>query len=432
MKKDASWNLLNGIFEGFKKFPLFKWIYKLSWAPGVYHFFLALLGVIIYRFPGRKILVIGITGTKGKTTTVELLKSVLQKSGDKTASLSSAYISIGDKIDKNPFGNSMPGRFFVQYFLRKAVNEGCKYAVIEVTSQGVVQHRHNFIPWSKAMFLNIHPEHIESHGSFEKYLEAKVEFFKYAAHSNKKSVFFMYSKDKYVDVFKEVIGRSSNILFSEEDIKDFDFIVPQPLKGDFNRINIAAVVAVAKNLNIPKENIKKGIEDFIGVKGRMEVVIKDPFWAVVDYAHTPESLEAVYHYWKNEINLKNKLICVLGSAGGGRDKWKRIKFGEVAGSYCDKIILTNEDPYDEPPISIIEEIEKGLLNSSNSNWVLEKNYWKIIDRQEAVNKAVVLAKNGDAVICTGKGSEEWIHLENGKKTPWSERESLLKALSFKK
>ena len=163
--KANSWERVNKILEGFKKFPLFRFLYRISWAPRVYHFFLALAGALIYYFPSRKIKVIGVTGTKGKSTTVELISFFLEKAGYKTAFFSSVHIKIGDEIKNNRFGNSSPGRFFLQYFLRQAVNNSCRYAIVEITSQGAFLFRHRFIAWDGAVFLNIHPEHIEAHGS---------------------------------------------------------------------------------------------------------------------------------------------------------------------------------------------------------------------------------------------------------------------------
>src|SRR3989344_6352679 len=154
-----------------KKFiPLF----LLSW----YHFLLSFLGAILYRFPSRKIKVIGVTGTNGKTTAVHLIIAILEKAGFKTASLSSIQFKIGEKVWPNTFRMTMPGRFVIKKFLRKAVDAGCQYAVLEVASEGIKQHRHRFINFEAAVFTNLTPEHIESHGSFENYKKAKGEFFK--------------------------------------------------------------------------------------------------------------------------------------------------------------------------------------------------------------------------------------------------------------
>jgi UDP-N-acetylmuramyl-tripeptide synthetase len=423
-----SWNIFNEIFEGFKKFPLFKLAYRLSWAPKTYHYTLALLGAIIYLFPSRKLKVIGVTGTKGKTTTIELISSILEAAGYKTAVLSSVNLKIGSKIKKNTFGNSLPGRFYTQYFLSQAVKAGCNYAIIEVTSQGIPLSRHRFIFWDRAVFLNIHPEHIEAHGSFENYLKAKLSFFEYVARhpGAKNPEFFIQSQDGHAEDFIRAAGNFSVVRFSPQTLDALKIKLPSSLSADFLKINIAAAVAVTRSFNISEGAIKKGVENFKGVEGRMEVVVQKPFRAVVDYAHTPDSLEAVYKYLKK--GSREKMICVLGSTGGGRDKWKRPILGKVAAQYCDKIILTDEDPYDENSFSILEDIEKGFSQVPGSKFqVSSKNYWKILDRREAIKKAVSLAKAGDTVICTGKGSEEWIHLAKGQKLPWSEK-GIIKSL----
>jgi len=386
-----------------------------------YHWKLNLLGALLYGFPSRKITVIGVTGTKGKSTVLALLSDILEKAGYKTALISSVTLKINGKIQKNRTSNSMPGRFFIQRFLSDAVNAGCDFTLIEVTSQGIIQHRHKFIFWDRAVFLNIHPEHIEGHGSFENYLKAKLSFFEYISwHPGSKNLqFFINVQDSYEKEFVQAAGNFPVVYFSSQLTDGFKLKIPQSLSADFLKINIAAAIAVAQSFNIPKEAIKKGIEGFRGVEGRMEIVIQKPFKAVVDYAHTPDSLEAVYKYLKK--GGQGKMICVLGSAGGGRDKWKRPALGKIAAQYCNRVILTDEDPYDENPMAIVDEIGKGYMENGGKTSNLEK----ILDRTQAIKKAISIARAGDTVICTGKGSEEYIHLAHGKKIPWSERQVIL-------
>jgi len=394
----------------------------------IYHWLLSFGGALWFCFPSRKITVIGITGTKGKTTTVALISDILEKGGQKTAFVSSDSIKIGSSIQKNRTGNSMPGKFFLQQFLHKAVLEGCTTAIIEVTSQGVIQHRHKFIFWDRAVFLNIHPEHIEAHGSFENYLSAKVSFFDYVAkhHYFKKPQFIINKDDQNWVKFAKAARGFNVVYFSVSDLGNLKINIPERLSGDFNKSNIAAAVAIAKSLNVSDLAIKGGIENFAGVEGRMEVVVSSPFTCVVDYAHTPVALEAVYQFWHSKKRPEGKLICVLGSAGGGRDKWKRPKLGEIATKYCDYIILTNEDPYDEDPEEILNQIEKGIIQFSSKT-----PFVKIIDRRQAIEKALLEAKKGDVVICTGKGSEEFIHLKKGKKIPWSDKKVILECINKK-
>jgi UDP-N-acetylmuramoyl-L-alanyl-D-glutamate--2,6-diaminopimelate ligase len=207
--------------------------------------------------------------------------------------------------------------------------------------------------------------------------------------------------------------------------------VPKFLLSDFNAENVAVAVAIAKELGIPNQFVEEALVNFEGVPGRMEFITAGSYTAVVDYAHTPDSLEAAYRAVKpapNATYRDPKLICVLGAAGGGRDRWKRPAMGTIASDYCDEIILTNEDPYNEDPRSIIHEIRSGILGGEPDL----ANVYEILDRNEAIKKAVNLMKAGDVVIGTGKGSEDWIHVARGGKIPWSEREAFEAALHERK
>ncbi len=164
-----------------------------------------------------------------------------------------------------------------------------------------------------------------------------------------------------------------------------------------------AAIKIAMNLGVSLENCQKALQKFKGLQGRMEIVTKEPFTVIIDYAHTPEALEQVY----KTLNGSN-LICVLGSCGGGRDKWKRPVLGKIANQYCKKVIITNEDPYDEEPTDIVNQVA-GNTNAE-----------KILDRKEAIKKALSLAQANDIVIITGKGSEPWMCVKNNKKIPWSD------------
>jgi UDP-N-acetylmuramoyl-L-alanyl-D-glutamate--2,6-diaminopimelate ligase len=201
------------------------------------------------------------------------------------------------------------------------------------------------------------------------------------------------------------------------------------LLSEFNEENIAVAAAIAKKFGIEDAVIENAILNFGGVPGRMEFVRANGYTAVVDYAHTPDSLEAAYKAVKPKPsnNYPNpRLICVLGAAGGGRDKWKRPAMGAIAARYCDEIILTDEDSYDEDPAAIVAAIKEGILSENYPTAALHE----ILDRKMAIEKAVALARPGagDVIIGTGKGSEEWIHRSRGTKIPWSERVAFEDAL----
>ncbi len=433
----------------------------MSALTNLYHLFLAWAGAVIYRHPSRRLYVVGVTGTKGKSTVVELINAVLVAAGEKTALLNSVRVKVADSSEPNPTSNTMPGRFALQRFLRRAADAGCAYAIIEVTSQGVVQNRHRFIDFDAAVFLNLHPEHLESHGSFEAYRAAKVRFFAdVAARSKKQAKQFIINADDGASGFfaDAIAGRGAVRYFSRErfvalrlgstsltmdrsgqnhdEIGDW-FTAP------FNLANAAAAEAFAGARGINWETVRAALKGFTGVPGRMEVIQERPFRVVVDYAHTPDSLSLVYETLASnrprrphgvgapteasELTPTPQLICVLGSAGGGRDVWKRPEFGRIAAAFCRDIILTDEDPYDELPEKIIKEIAEGCRNEERGTKD-EGRVHTIVDRGEAIAKAVSLAREGDVVIITGKGSERSIHRARGARQPWSDREAVEAAL----
>ncbi len=408
------------IFSSIKKI-----LYRLPGIVSLYHFCFAFCAAFFYGFPGRKIFVIGVTGTKGKTTVVHLMDAILEAAGKKTALLSSVMVKIGDKREKNASDMTMPGRFFVQKFLRQAVTAGCEYAILEVTSQGVLQHRHRFIRFARAFMINIHPEHIEAHGSFEAYRKAKLDFLRYAG--RKGALIFINADDKNANFFRSELHTLPVRLYSLRDTftEEIAANATRLALSDFNKENISAAVSLARDIGIKDEVIRLAIRDFSGVPGRMDYAQTKPFSVVVDYAHTPDSLEAVYRALKPK---KENLICVLGSAGGGRDKWKRPALGEIASRYCTKIILTNEDPYEENPADITREIGQGIPQFK----LKEVEIYNVMDRGEAIKEAIDMAQKDDVVVITGKGSEEWIHAAGGKKIPWSDKEITEEILRNKK
>ncbi len=420
-----------------------------SFLLSFYHYLLALIGAFLYGFPSKKIIIIGVTGTGGKSTVVEMTAEILEEAGYKTASLSSIKFRIGEKEWPNTLKMTMPGRFKLQKFIKKAVRAGCKYLVLEVTSEGVKQYRHRFINFDTAVFTNLSPEHIEAHGGFERYRKAKLKLFQKTKNIHiinlddenakyflgvpaKRKIFFSLKKEMDSERFKVV--RAENI---KEEISGLSFTVKNidfnlELLGSFNIDNALAAICVGLSQGISLEICKKALEKIKAMLGRMEVVIKEPFKVIVDYAHTPQSLKKVYETLNNlkpiTYNLKPNLICVLGSCGGGRDKWKRPILGKLAAKYCGKIIITNEDPYDEDPGHILSMIKSGISNSQFSI----SNFYEILDRRKAIKKALELAKPGDSVIITGKGSEPWMCVADGKKVPWDDRKVVKECLIEKK
>jgi UDP-N-acetylmuramoyl-L-alanyl-D-glutamate--2,6-diaminopimelate ligase len=330
---------------------------------------------------------------------------------------------------------TMPGRFANQKFLRRAVKEKCRYALMEMTSEGAVQNRHKYIEIDAMIFTNLSKEHIEAHGSFENYREAKLKLFKAFSDSEKENKVSIINADdknaKYFAVFKAdqmwFYGLDKSTDISDKVLKtlsvtDYKFTkygmeftlggldMKSKLFGKFNLYNILSAVSFARSQGIDWEIIKRAIEKFPGVRGRVEFVEEGQnFKIVVDYAHTPDSLEKLYKTFESQ----NK-ICVLGSAGGGRDKWKRSEMGRIASENCSELILTDEDPYDENPQDIARDIAKGIKSPFK--------YRIVLNRREAIKEALSKAKEGEIVLITGKGTDPYIMGPDGEKVRWDDAE----------
>jgi len=417
----------NGVKEFIKKFipaPLISF----------YHFLLIFLGALIYRFPSRELKMIGVTGTNGKTTVVEMIFRILGEAGYKVALANSIRFKIGKKEWPNELRMTMPGRFKLQRFLREAVDSGCKFAVLEVTSEGIKQYRHKFIDFEVAIFTNLTPEHIEAHGSFGKYRGTKGRLFQAT-----KNIHVINIDDENAEYFLQFPAKKKYTYgLNKGDIDNRDLQLNLQLIGNFNIYNALAAICAGLSQGISLEKCKEVIEKIEGIPGRMELVISEPFKVFVDYAFTPNALRKVYETLlkskiKNRVSIygndgeeengvffahqKSKMICVLGSCGGGRDKWKRPVLGSLAAKYCDEVIVTNEDPYDEDPHQILSEIKSGIFKSQFPI----SNFYEILDRRQAIRKSLELAKTGDTVVITGKGCEPSICIAGGKKIPWDDR-----------
>ena len=429
-----------------------------------YHKVLAYLADFFYNHPSSKLIVIGVTGTAGKSTTVNLIGKILEEAGLKVGLTTTMNFKIGEKEWINKTKMTMPGRFFMQKILKEMVKANCQYAIIETSSEGILQFRHLGIDYDIAVFTGLHPEHIEAHGSFENYKKTKGKLFEKLEKRKEKFIdgkrikkvivvnlddenadyFLSYKADEYygyslnsksqisnpkkIQNLKIKIFKAENIKLADDGssftVDGVDFKIN--LLGEFNIYNCLASIAVALSQNIDLKICQRALEKIKFLPGRMEIVVEKPFKVIVDYAHTPKELENVYQFVKFKLkNQKSKIIGVLGSAGGGRDKWKRPVLGEIASQYCDFIILTNEDPYDEDPDQILSEIKTGILNSQFPI----SNLFEILDRREAIRKAISLAKENDIVIITGKGSEPWICVAHGKKIPWDDRKVVKEELT---
>jgi UDP-N-acetylmuramoyl-L-alanyl-D-glutamate--2,6-diaminopimelate ligase len=400
-----------------------------------YHFALGFLGALLYGFPSNKLTVIAVTGTKGKSTTSEILFNILNEAGVKTSLISTIKFAIGNKTRRNLLKMTTPGRFSLQKFLNKSVKEGCTHAVIEISSEATLLYRHRFIKLDGLIFTNLSPEHIERHGSYENYRDAKLNIARHVLSSeNGKKILTINTDDKEAPLFEnlgkfKVINKVSinNAKPFETNCESSHFTwrekaIETKLIGEFNILNALLAMETAKTLGVSEDNITKTIEKISLIRGRLEKIdMGQNFLVVVDYAHTADSLEKLYGAF-----LGKRKICVLGGTGGGRDKWKRPKMGEVASRYCDEIILTNEDPYDEDPEKIISDIRTGISNNKVE---------VIIDRRRAINRALRKATADSAVLISGKGTDPYIMGPNNTKEEWDDakvaREELEKVLTKK-
>lgn len=393
-----------------------------------YHYALAYIGNLIYRSPSKSLTVIAVTGTKGKSTVVELIAAILKADGHKVGSLSTIQFSINDTVTRNLFKMTMPGRFFVQHFLREAVDAGCTHAVIEMTSEGARQFRHKFIELDALVFTNLTPEHIESHGSFENYKKAKLQIAKQLEDSGKQPRYIVANIDDEHGYDFLAVEVEEKLPYKLSDLKLYtlhkdgvglifsngneEMTLRVPLVGLFNVYNALAAITLTRALGVPMTTIEHALRSLSPVRGRVEHIHspKDSpkqITAIVDYAHTPDSLEKLYQAFKDVHK-----VCVLGNTGGGRDTWKRPEMAAIAARYCDQVILTNEDPYDEDPRKIVEDMAKGIADKSKLEIIL--------DRRLAIATALQNAPNNGYVIVSGKGTDPYIMGPHNTKQEWSD------------
>lgn len=341
----------------------------------------AVLANLIYGLPSKRLAIIGITGTSGKTSVAHLTYHLLLKAGYKTALISTISAKIGQKEIDIGLHVTNPDPFALQKLIKKIKSKGYTHLVLEVTSHGLDQHRCWGVAFDYGLITNLAHEHLDYHGSIEKYHQAKLKLLKMA----KNTVTFKASKD-------------------------------------FLKSNQNAASSLAKAVGIDQKTIKKALKSFPGVPGRMEIIQTNPFTVVIDFAHKPDALESALITLRK---LKPKRIISVFGCAGLRDHQKRPLMGEIAAKLSDITILTAEDPRTESVKNINDQIEKGFKKAKGKNLI------RVPDRHLAINKAIALAESGDVVALFGKGHEKSMcfgtieHL-------WSEHQSVKKALKQRK
>ncbi|HUC95661.1 MAG TPA: UDP-N-acetylmuramoyl-L-alanyl-D-glutamate--2,6-diaminopimelate ligase [Candidatus Saccharimonadia bacterium] len=392
------------------------------------HLIEAMIAQALNGFPAKDLVVIGVTGTDGKTSTATFIHQLLVSNGYKSSMMSTISVDYGDGqgLKPNPTRMTVMDVSDLVRSIKKIKATGTKYLVLETTSHALAQRRVWGIPYSIAVLTNIYHEHLDYHKTFNNYLNAKLRMFQ-QTDSNKKGyrVGIINDEDKYATKFVKSIKnpitygiKSGDITASDIKISASGSTYAAKINGDiyhitcnipgtFNISNSLAAILVGRTLGLSVKQIEKGIAELKSVEGRMTYVDEGQnFGVIVDYAHTPDSFEVVFKEAKKITN--NRIIVVFGSAGR-RDEEKRSIQGEIAGEYCDIVIATEEDDRDVDGEEILSQIAKGAEKAGKE---LSQNLFLIHDRTRAVAKAIDMAKPGDLVLLLGKGHEKSI-LTNG-------------------
>ncbi len=412
------------------------------------------LAAAIYGYPGRKLKIIGVTGTNGKTTTANMIAKILEKANYKVGLATTINFKIGREEWVNQTKMTTVSPFQLQKFLKQCLDAGCHWVIVETTSHAIAQYRNFGINYHMAILTNITHDHLDYHKTFEEYRDTKAKLF-----STGQTINILNNDDKSIEYFEKLMAK--DIVSYGTDMPDverrgrpdilgkkiilestgsmFTVITPTSqiginlrLPGKFNIYNALAALSVAYVLKIHLDVAKQALEEIDNVPGRMEKVeLGQSFAVIIDYAHTPDALEKVYQTLT--AAKRARIISVLG-ATGDRDRSKRPILGALAGKFADIVIVTDEDPYTEDPERIMEEVAAGVPRGADpKNPKVEgKNFFMIPDRREAIFHGINLAYKDDIVLITGKGAEE-VMVVGHTKVPFSDKkiakEALLKRMN---
>lgn len=399
-----------------------------------YHLPLSIFAAVWFGFPGKKLNIIGITGTNGKTTTTNLIGRILEESGKKIAMASTINYQMGDRRWVNVSKYTTTSAWQVQQFLAMALREGIEWVVLETSSHALHQFRVWGVPYYAAVITNVTREHLDYHKTDAEYRKAKKLLFQQA----KRAVvnLDMLRPEEYLtgdylekntystkNSAADVVASNINLDFKGAEFIALGRTFRTKLPGLFNIENALAAIATGKLLGISIDTLVSALAKVEGIPGRMELVPNTrSLDIIIDYAVTPDALEKLY---SAVLPLKipgTKIVHVFGACGE-RDRGKRPIMGQIVSERADIIILTNEDPYYEDPERILDEVTVGVVKKK-----IDETFFRILDRRLAIRKALELAEEGDIVLITGKGAEETMAL-GAKRIPWKERQIIEEELS---
>lgn len=403
----------------------------------------ALTAAVRYGFPAKKLTVIGVTGTDGKTTTVGMIAHILNANDIPTGALSTAFFQIKKEITWNATQKTSPSPFIIQKFLRRLVNEGCSHAVLEYSSHGLIQGRTLFTYPLIGAITNVSQEHLDYHGTMQEYIRAKGLLFHMLQKNGGTKV--INGNDNTYATYSKIptdwtIGYKTNGYFGAESAEKDLSLWTGPIQagpqgstaelfctertglhplvlsvpGSFNMDNALCAIGVAHANGVDLDECTRALKSFRGIPGRMERIDAGQNFSVfIDFTVTPQSYEATLSTLKTMLPADKRLLVLMGSCGD-RMKEKRPVIGKIASGYADVLVVTNEDPYTEDPEKIIDEVWAGIDQS-------QTKAHRIFDRKEAIEFLLKEAKKDDIVILCGKGSDTTMWVKTGQ-IPWNERE----------
>ncbi len=405
-------------------------------AKNIYHLLISFFVNLSQGFPGRKLIVIGVTGTSGKTTTSHMLYEVLRASGKQVALISSIKAVIGGKDIDTGFHVTTPGPDVLPKYLHQAVEAHDHYVVLEVSSHALDQNRAAFIPFHIGVLTTLAHEHLDYHKTFLNYAKAKFKLLHRAktAVIPEKSIPLDIKKGVHYEKLKKVVTFG----LSQGQVTQSEWQLRLKVPGDYNLLNALAAAAVGELLHIPHDSIKKTLENFSAIPGRFEEIPNAfGFRVIIDFAHKPDALEEVLKTARKQVTTNGRIIVMYGCASQ-RDVLKRPIMGKISGELAEITVLTDEDPRLENSMKIINEIAQGCLEahakeiSARAHQPSTKThvFYKIPNRKEAIIFIITkLARKDDIILFCGKGHEQSMNY-HGIETPWNEHLVVANALAM--